>query len=245
MDTDAKRNEDLLRLNALVDGELAPDEHAALAARIAADRDYARAYTTLARLKAAVSESVMTDMMTDVLALPELPVRRSRRFGAVAAVLAVIAVGAAALLVVLNADDAPVRIAVPPGAHQAAIRLAALPSDPIIPDLAVTGILLADVAVEQADGARTLTATYRGPRGCRLELRVRPAGTAARDHGGTLRHRWTVGALAYDLVAYGMPGWRFAIIADLAEQQSRDGGNSTSDTSRFADARTGAPPCTG
>ena len=49
-------NKDLLLLNALVDGELAPQDRAAIAARLAVDRDLARAYATLARLKASIGE---------------------------------------------------------------------------------------------------------------------------------------------------------------------------------------------
>src|SRR5690606_31492242 len=103
----------------------------------------------------------------------------------------------------------------------------------------------ADVTVDDTGGMKVLTASYRGPRGCRLDLRVLPAGRAVADAGGTLRHRWTAGALTYDLTAHGMPGWRFAIIADLAERQTRDNLPAASDQQRFAEARTGAPPCTG
>ncbi|PWB64110.1 MAG: hypothetical protein C3F17_07790, partial [Bradyrhizobiaceae bacterium] len=48
--------DDTERLNALVDGELAPAARAALAERIAADRSLARAHATLARLKSCVAE---------------------------------------------------------------------------------------------------------------------------------------------------------------------------------------------
>ena len=67
MDTEAK-NKDHLLLNALVDGELAPQERAEMAARLAADRDFARAHATLARLKA-----------NGVRILEELPPTNGRR----------------------------------------------------------------------------------------------------------------------------------------------------------------------
>ncbi len=258
MDTDTRRNEDLLRLNALVDGELAPDEHAALAARIAADRDSARAYTTLARLKAAVIESTVPNPSV----MPELSVEHPRRFsGAIAASLTVIALGAAAVLVFLTEERWGDRPSAPATAQQAAIettndaahetahdtaiRLAALPSQPTLPDLTVTGIVLADVTAGPQGGVRALSATYRGPHGCRIDLRVHPAGAAVPALAGTSRHRWTVGQLAYELVAHGMPDWRFAIIADLAEHQTRNGSDPVPDQRRFAEARNGAPPCQG
>jgi anti-sigma factor RsiW len=73
---DSGRTRDLEKLNALVDGELGPAERAAIAARLAADRDLASAYATLARLKAATAETT-EDCPTIVLRQPRwLTVRR-------------------------------------------------------------------------------------------------------------------------------------------------------------------------
>ena len=56
MATERKTADAIERLNALIDGELPPAEHAALADRIAAGRDLAHAHATLARLKACIVE---------------------------------------------------------------------------------------------------------------------------------------------------------------------------------------------
>jgi hypothetical protein len=210
------------------------------AARIAADRDYARAYTTLARLKAAVIESTVPN----ATAMPKLTVRRSWRFaGGIAAALTAGALAAAVLLVFLTEERPFERPAALAAEHGAAIRLAALPAEPTLPDLAVTGIMLADVEAGQPGGVKALHAAYRGPHGCRIDLRVHPADAAVPALAGTSHHRWTVGQLAYELVGHGMPGWRFAIIADLAEHQTRNGSDPVPDQRRFAEARNGAPPC--
>lgn len=54
MATDINREDDLVRLNAFVDGELSPADRAAVAARLARDAQFAHAHATLARLKACV-----------------------------------------------------------------------------------------------------------------------------------------------------------------------------------------------
>ena len=66
MDSSSK-DDDLLRLHALLDGELAPAERAEIAGRIAADRDLANAHATFAQLKAKLSE-IAAD--TPAIALP-------------------------------------------------------------------------------------------------------------------------------------------------------------------------------
>ena len=62
---------------------------------------------------------------------------------------------------------------------------------------------------------------------------------------GTSRRRWIAGDLAYELVAHGMPAWRFDIIADAAEQQTRIGSDPVRIDRRLREADIGAPPCLG
>jgi hypothetical protein len=89
------------------------------------------------------------------------------------------------------------------------------------------------------------TATYRGPHGCRLDLQAWPIGSNAPALAGTSRRSWTAGDLAYELVAHGMPTWRFVIIAEAAEQQTRIGSDPARIDRRLREANIGAPPCLG
>jgi hypothetical protein len=229
---------DLQRLNALIDGELPPAEHAALAARIAAGRDLANAHATLARLKACVVESA------GVAASPPLPPPR-RSLREAAAGLAALA-AAIALLVAGNWLFAPVP---EPGMHaadqQAVIIRAALPVEPAIPDLKSGGLELIGLAIERSANTAVLVASYRGPRGCRLELRVHPASAPIPPTHGTARLAWTVGEIAYELTAFGMPAIRFALISAAARSATLAGHAPEVVEGRLREARAGAPPCIG
>jgi anti-sigma factor RsiW len=226
---------DIERLNALVDGELEPAERAAMAARLAADRNFARAHATLARLKACVIETARAH---PGFSLP-MPQRRAWHglaagAAALAAVLALIAVFVA---IDFSPDDERPMLA----ASEAIITQASLPVRPVIPELASGGLTLVNVAVEDMQGERRLIATYRGPRGCRLELRVQRADAIPLATRGSSRHAWQSDGLAYELVAFGMPAKRFSILAAAAEQQTRPTAPDRSD--RLREARVAAPPC--
>jgi hypothetical protein len=99
--------------------------------------------------------------------------------------------------------------------------------------------------VDHVGDVRLLLASYRGPHGCLLDLWVSPAGSAVPAHPGSDRHSWGVGPLAYELVAHGMPGWRFAIIAEAAERETREGRAPDGIQRRLHEARAQALPCTG
>lgn len=233
----ADTNKDMELLNALVDGELVPSERAALAARIAAEPELAHAHATLARLKAGVGE------YADSIVPPAIEMRGTRSRWR-AAVLA----GAAAAIVavaIFAYPDVPVH-----RRHQTAstvpLNALAASAKPIVPDLSAAGLVLLRV---DSDGARPfeqVTAIYTGPRGCRLELRVRAAGTPAPAVAGATRtHRWSDGELVYDLAAFGMPLVRFAMIAEAAERKTRLAAAPEQAERRLREARHAAPPCTG
>jgi anti-sigma factor RsiW len=233
------QRDDIARLNALVDGELSPGEHAALAARLATDRDFAHAYATFTRLKACVVESAEAVPVADIA----LHARRSRRPILVAAIVGAAAAACLALLfgaTTLIAPRQPTPVVL---SANEAITLVALPEAPVIPDLAVAGLRLVGTTVEAAGPSRILVADYRGPRGCRLELHVRRADMAAPVAEGTARHSWVVGSLAYDLVAYGMPQARFAVVAEAAEQATRSRRMPEPASQRLREASVAAPPC--
>ncbi len=224
-----------MRLNAFVDGELALAERAEIAARIASDRDFARAHATLARLKACVTEGA--DQASPIV------MNTAARKPARTAVA--LAAGAAAILLVSIAAwnvMQPRREAAPSIKHDEIIKLAALPVRPVIPDFAAAGLKLSGVNIRRAD---TVVATYTGPRGCRLELRIRSKDSPAVAGSGSSERDWVVGSLAYQLVAFGMPPTRFAIIAGAAERQTRLLADPANTAPLLREARIAAPPCLG
>ncbi len=235
MDSEANNN-DLLLLNALVDGELEPPQRAALAARLAVDRDLARAYATLARLKAVIGDTV-DDM--PVLTLPRQKARLWPRIGAaVAALAAIVAVG-----FILAAE---LRYE-PEGIDQSAegptaITLASLPASTVVPRLDTAGLKLIGLTIDPGK-VPLLVASYRGPHGCRLDLSAWPDGATAPPLSGTARYRWATGDLIYELVAHGMPQARFAIIASAAELQTRAGSDHDRIDRRLRQANISPPPC--
>lgn len=235
MATDLTPSDTVARLNALIDGELPPAEHAALASRIVAERDLAHAHATLARLKATIVESA-EQTPVDGIVLPRAARKRNWPLAAAGAL-------AATLLVATFVWKPWERPAEPLSAEIASfITLAALPAAPVIPDLGNAGLKLVGGEVEHAGGTSMLVAAYRGPRGCRVELRVRPASAAVPPTGGTTRQAWTSGALSYELVAFGMPVQRFAAVVMAAQAATRGG---APDDTLVREASLQAPPCTG
>ena len=242
MAVDPTKQDDLQRLNALIDGELPPAEHAALAARIAGSRELAQAHATLARLKACLAEGLGREVPAPRLH-PVLIARRQRSFGRAATGVVAALLAAAIFVPLFDPLGWQARDEEPSVRPEAAIVLAALPVRPIIPELTVGGLTLAGTEVEKVAGAPVLVAAYRGPRGCRLELRVHSAAHSIPPTAGTSRRGWTVGALQYELAAFGMPANRFAAVADVAQAATRAGQPPEPTVTRMREARRAAPPC--
>jgi len=237
MAAESDRYDDILRLNALVDGELSAAERATMASRLAADRDLARAHATLASLKACIvasAETASVPLVPELAPRPWLP-----RMGWAAAAAAVVG-----LVVFLGAIEFASERDTPSEFPHTIVQLAALPASPVVPDLAVAGLKLTGVAMETPGGIATLIATYQGPRGCRLVLRAQRADNAIPTAGGTSRRTWTVDDLAYELTAYGMPGERFVAIAAAAEHATRRA-VTPADSRRLRQASTASRPCIG
>ncbi len=231
------QQQDLLKLNALVDGELAPAERAELAARLAGDRHLARAYAVLARLKATIGEAA------DAPAPIVLPQRRRLAWGVMAAAACVIVAIGLGILVARNGlamFGAESETAEGP----TSITLASLPAGTNIPRLDTAGLKLVGLAIDSGS-VPLISAHYRGPHGCRLDLRAWPTGATTPAASGTSRQTWRAGGLTYELVAHGMPAWRFAIIAEAAEQQTQLGADPDRVDRRLREANKGAPPCVG
>lgn len=238
MDTDRKNGDAVERLNALIDGELPPAEHAALAGSIAAGRDLAQAHATLARLKACIVDSAEQTPVGGI-DISGANVKRQTlpMAGWAAAAAAAVLLG----LVTFYPDQQPEQT--PRRDMASFVTLAALPAAPVIPDLTNAGLTLVGGEVERLGDASVLVAAYRGPRGCRLELRVRPSLVAMAPTGGTSRAAWRVADLSYELVAFGMPVGRFDAVAAAAQAATR-GGQRDMET-RLREASLQAPPCTG
>ncbi len=235
-------DEDLLLLNALVDGELAPAQRAVIAARLAVDRDLARAHATLARLKAAIGETA-GDIAADIssISLPPKKPALLPRIGITAAGIVAILTLSFFLKVELPFKQEPVTsLAEGP----TAITLAALPAGTSVLRLDTAGLKLIGLAIDPGK-VPLFIATYRGPHGCRLDLRAWPVGAATPPLSGTDRYSWIAGDLVYELVAHGMPKTRFAIIAGAAELQTRAGSDHDRIDRRLREASIGAPPCVG
>jgi anti-sigma factor RsiW len=233
----ADRTEDLEALNAFIDGELSPDEHARIAARIAAEPSLARAHATLAQLRAGIADYAAEAEP------PVLPVQTGRARWPVAAAAAMVALFAGLAFVQLHSASS-ILTAPAAGVDDAAIQAVALGGKPMIPDLSTAGLTL--VRVDRGtDSLRDhLVAVYTGPRGCRLELHVRPLGSEPIvAPQSTHRHEWVDGAAVYELLAFGMPRKRFAVVAEAAEGQTR--ALSGPDQHRLREARRSAPPCVG
>ena len=235
----ADTSNDLELLNALVDGELPPPARAAMASRLANEPELARAHATLARLKAEVG-GLADDVEPAAVRMPQ---PSTRRFGVAVAG----GVAAAALIAAVfafpelpshrrSATVSPVQDA----------RMAAGKAGMIVPDLAAAGLELRDVDRAGHAPFERVTAVYTGPRGCRLELRIQPAGAGAFPPSQATRlHRWHDGEFDYELAAFGMPLVRFAMIADAAERKTRIAAAPDQVERRLREARNAAPPCTG
>jgi hypothetical protein len=229
-------SQDELLVNALVDGELMPRERAAAAARLAGDREFARAYATLTRLKAAVIEVAEDAGAIQV----NLPLGQERRMAALAgAGVALAAAIAVAVGVAINWRGPEERLV---EMQSQTVTLASFNQTAVLPDLAPAGLKLAGTLIQPSGRGQVLIATYLGPRGCRLELRVQPAVGAVVATGGTDRRSWQVGDLVYQLIAYGMPAERFAAVAEAAERATRGGSPGGVDR-QLREARVFALPC--
>jgi anti-sigma factor RsiW len=231
----ADRNRDLEALNAFVDGELPPEEHAAVAARIAADPSLARAHATLTRLRAGIADYA-AGTEPPVLTMPSRRLPRP----VIAAAAAVVALLAGVALVQLRTAQPLSSV----NASREAVLPVALGSKPMIPDLSAAGLTLVRVDGGAGRPLDHLVAVYTGPRGCRLELHVRsPGSEPISAPQATHRHQWADGAATYELLAFGMAPKRFAVVAEAAERQTR--ALAGPDQQRLREARTSAPPCVG
>lgn len=251
------------KLNAYVDGELAPADAAEVAARVADDRRMASVVATLTRLKAVTAAAALEGASMAVV-----PMRPpGRRRWAMAAAAALVVAGAAGALVGLDRPDA--RVAALVERHLAwasqdertfvdsataahiLVAMGRLGITAEIPDLTDAGLQVARISVLDPSGAAAgLHVGYVGNRGCRVSLVIEPAAAdrlpAAAQSSSAEYASWVVKDVAYSLIAVGMHPPRFAMIAARAEAATRDRAP-LAEPMREAlrDQRDASPPCVG
>jgi anti-sigma factor RsiW len=230
---DQKRWEEL---NALVDGELDSSRVADIAAWIADDQDAAKAFATLAALKATTARIAKTDSRR--------PAHLRRPTIAAAAALVLAATVAGLLSHLLQAPEprslevaalAPQTLGLTDDVTIGGIRL---------PNLEPGGLRLARVGVSQDAGAPRLEAEYVGERGCRARLSVsHTMGTAplTTDAMPAQTVQWRVGRFVYALTSERMDPQRFASVVQIAQADTNNG--STRLAAGPSDLRT--RPCLG
>lgn len=237
-------------LNAFLDGELPPEDAAALTARLAAEPELARRLHALARLKA-VAAALDADVQPPPMPLPA-PARAVRRPLArrARALLAVTVAGGAAAAATALLWLAPAAQPEPPAvaAHRrfaeappsvpVALDASAPLSPQILPRLAEAGLRLE--RLEPVAGG--LYAGFRGPRGCRLGVWTGPP-AALPDHAPA---GWRVESFVVDgqgvwvAADPSMDGMRFAV---LAAALRGEGGDEGASATMLAEARPTEASC--
>lgn len=233
------------QLSAYVDGELAAQEAAAVAAAIAADSDLAAQVATLTRLKAKAAEAATA---WDTAIPAQLPaagwrilhrVRIWRPALAAASLALVIALAAAAFMMPSQDQQAgTLQVALDlhrswisaPAATPRADNVAAAAALADIPDLTAAGLVLSHVAIPDVQAGRRpgVLFGFRGPRGCRVSLWVSDAPgdvTAVptrQEFGGLVGFVWRVQHKGYVLLTRDMDPQRFATLASAVARITRE-----------------------
>jgi anti-sigma factor RsiW len=235
---------DWATLNAYVDGELHPGEAARVARAVASDRTVADATATIARLKAAVHET----LEPGTCALPPAPPRRFARH-ALAACIAGLAVATALLWYPFASEEAPPAwLGAAWAAHdswaglhasgtpnpdadagQVLVAFNRLGADAYLPDLTAAKLVLNWVKPVRL-GERQANAMhlgYRGTRGCQVSLFILSSGQdlprviTAFGSGARRSYAWRNPSHGYLLMADGMDRARFDLIARTLQEATR------------------------
>ncbi len=256
------------QLNAYVDGELPPDEHALVAESIARDRELASCVATLSRLKSSLATLAGAPPQTI-----QMPTRSGLPTAAGLAACFVFCVVAIMLLVQATRSPGPDTEAWYRFADEAHARWVALPAGaglreidadlyltsvdrinlPVhAPSLSSAGLRLTYLRFHESARGRSaaLQLGYSGRRGCRVTLWVTPT-PAALDSalvetrtGRTRRFSWRSGDAGYVLLTTGMAEARFSMIAKNVYEATRSLRGFDQETRLALDGITrAAPPC--
>lgn len=250
-------------LNAYVDGELAPDQAAQVAAALAADREAAAQVATLTRLRATVKAASPLPV-PPAFVLPRAPSRPSRWLPWAAAACFALVVGAASLGIgYRQAPGTSLSAAV--AAHQLWLAQATPGETPrlgvelagaeagALPDLSLASLRLVHLSLDPA-GRRGggMLAGYVGPNGCRVGLWIAPVEVAlpqqpaVEDRDGLAIRAWRGEHASYALLGRGIDPARLDGIAALVARITRDEpGVPREQVAALAEARSVGPACIG
>lgn len=252
------------RLNALVDGELDAAEHADIAVRLSDDRELARSYATLARLKSSLRELAQAPAPFAFPPEPGPPIAPpgwpSRTALAAAASVAIAALCVLGLLHyrVASPHDGPSQLADALAIHGRAfpaqriedVALAPADRSVALPDLSAIGLVQIFQSEQTAGSGKTVRGAYLGPRGCRVSLHVIAGISGVPVAGpvasGTNLAQWTHERATYLLIATSMSAERFSALSRFVEAATRPSLPETDDL-RISLQRTWqtTTPCTG
>ncbi len=261
------------RLNAFVDGELAPREAARVAREIADDPTAAADAAALGEMKAALGGAIPPREIPVPGGTGPARSGRRRAVGAVGAALALLLVVAVGWRLLpgtgATGQPAPPWLAAALGQHETlsdmtdqptTLRQAAMPGPdrafaPYVPDLTAGKLRIGRVlGFTGPDGAEAFAANYRGNRGCRLTLVAFADGAEGLAESlqplgrfgdvAASGYVWRVGGVRYLLVADGMDGNRLATIARTVHRGSHLHRPIDPDgRTRMAEARAKSVPC--
>lgn len=248
------------RLNAYVDGELAPADAAAVASAVAQDPGLASRVATLARLKANVTG--LPQAGPPPFAIPERGMETrgtARRLAAIAATIALIAgMGSAIWFASSGARDMSATLMAhrpwlaggeAPATAALSMELAGARSG-ALPDLSAASLRLVRLDVKPEPARKVeVFAGYEGPNGCRVGLWVSPeASTNAvepvrSEKNGISIRAWRSGDLGYAMVGIGIDEARLDLIAALAAKSLRNDGPASQQVAALNESRAKGRPC--
>lgn len=229
------------RLNAYVDGELPPDEAAAIAKAIARDPVLARQVATISSLKAAINDSA-PPYPGQLQLRPARPRRMRRRVAAlVVAALLLVLLGVAGWFTELHRAPPGIDLAgelhrewvgarsqTPPGTTATSLQVGLETLRfAYVPDLTKVALEFDGVRRIDARGSRGLHVGYLGPKGCAVSLVVfeRPGSReqplTSLETGHQRAWSWATGGASFFLLAPTMDPTRLASIAKVVQRLTR------------------------
>lgn len=250
-------------LNAYVDGELAPDQAAQVAAALVADREAAAQVATLTRLRAAVRAAAPMPAPPP-FALPQAHLRMARWVPWAAAACVALVIGAASLGIghreppgsslaeAIAAHQLWLAQSSPGAAPRLGVELAGADAGSL-PDLSLASLRLVHLSLDPA-GRRGggVLAGYVGPNGCRVGLWIAPVEDTlptqptVRDRDGLAIRAWRGERASYALIGRGIDPARLDGIAALVARITRDEpGVPREQVAALAEARSVGPACLG
>lgn len=207
------------QLNAFADGELAPADQRAVAARLAASLKAAETLRGIVRLKQEL-QALPAEDTPPMPALARPPQSRWRGVAAIAAAL-LLATTVAFAPMLMRTETSEAFLATSLAAHERFATATPLQSGAPITPATISPVAneLIRLGLQPVWQASSATGQARigfiGTRGCRLSLHASPRAEAISlpEQAGTAMAGWHAGSNSYLLIATGMPSARFEMIA--------------------------------